>query len=565
MKICDPWTSRHATSSWRDEHAKNGTVRFLLPSLLISGCLTAACSSHDRPASAYHDEILPEGTGPDAAVPPPSTEGAYTRAPCPFVPPLGIEVDCGYLTVAENRKGSSPKERGTLELAVGVFKSGGPSPSAPPLLYLDGGPGGPALDDVVGGWPLFQSVAIHGDLVVFDQRGTGHSKPSLVCDESLLKGDAGSALQACRDDLAGKVLDLSNFDSASSAADVDELRRALGLPAWNVFGVSYGTRLALTVARDHPANIGSIVIDSVLPPQVDALAQSGTNANRAFELIFDNCAAQDACARAFPNLRDDFYATLDQLAASPAPIPLSNGSTFFLDADFVIDLVFSLCYAAEVIPFIPEIIEEFHLAQFDALAAALSTATSPGQGSNLAVGMNLSVVCREMAPFTSRQAYAQANADLPPALRAHFGAADQLDECDVWKVAPAGAIEHQAVISDIPALVLSGGFDPVTPPAWGKLAATTLSKGIFLEVPSQAHGVFENPCAGNIIEHFVRNPGMPPDTNCTADLPAITFAAPTAPPVALLVRSQAHPSLPDSAQAAVVSLLRHRRPRRPRF
>jgi pimeloyl-ACP methyl ester carboxylesterase len=540
-------------------------VRFLLTASFISGCFTAACSSHDRPASAYHDEILPEGTGPDAAVPPPSTEGAYAHAPCPFVPPMGIEVDCGYLTVAENRKGSSPKERGTLELAVGVFKAGGPSPSAPPLLYLDGGPGGPALDDVVGGWPLFQAVNIHGDLVVLDQRGTGHSKPSLVCDESLPKGDAGSALQACRDDLAGKVLDLSNFDSASNAADVDELRRALGIPTWNVFGVSYGTRLALTVARDHPTNIGSIVVDSVLPPQVDALAQAGPDANRTFELIFNTCAAQDACARAFPNLRDDFYATLDQLAASPAPIPLRDGSTFLFDADVMIDLVFSLCYTAEVIPFIPEIIEEFHLAQFDGLAAALSTATAPGQGSDLALGMNLSVVCREMAPFTSRQAYAQANADLPPELRAHFGSADQLDECDVWKVAPAGAIEHQAVMSDLPALVLSGGFDPVTPPAWGKLAAATLSKGTFLEVPSQAHGVFENPCAGNIIEHFVRNPGMPPDTSCTANLPAIAFAAPPAPPVALLVRSQAHGTLPDSVRATVARLLRKPRLRWPRF
>jgi pimeloyl-ACP methyl ester carboxylesterase len=507
----------------------------------------------------YQGEIPPVGTGPDAAVPPPAGEGTFQSAPCPFVPPRGVDVSCGYLTVAENRRGASPQERGKLELAVGIFKAGGPSPTLPPILYLDGGPGGPALDDVVAGWPLFQAVALRGDLVVFDQRGTGHSRPALTCDRSLLQGDAGSALKLCRDDLATKVVDLSNFDSASSASDVDDLHRVLGLPAWNLFGVSYGTRLALTVARDHPESVRSIVIDSVLPPQVDALAAAGPNANRTFQLIFDTCASQQACALAYPHLRDDFFAMLDQLALKPAAISLTDGSTFLLDADFVIDLVRGICYSAQAIPFVPEVIEELHDGQFAGIAAALSTAIQ-AQGSSLAVGMNLSVVCREIAPFTSREAIAQAGTDLPPELSAHFGSAD-LDTCDVWKVAPAASIEHEPITSALPSLVLSGGFDPVTPPAWGKLAASTLARSTYLEVSSEAHGVFESPCAATIIDHFERDPSAAPDTSCTLSIADLSFVTPPPLPTALLVRSRPRVELPEPVRASIDRMLRHSRGR----
>ena len=186
-------------------------------------------------------------------------------------------MECGYLTVAEDCQASSPTDRGALQLAVGVFKADHPSAGAAPLLYLDGGPGGPALDDVVALWRLFAPLAVDRDLVVFDQRGTGHSKPALMCDDIMVATDAGESdfVTACRNDLAAKVVSLSHFDSASSATDINDLRIALGYPAWDLFGISYGTRLALTVLRDYPDSVRSIVIDSVLPPQVDALAEAG--------------------------------------------------------------------------------------------------------------------------------------------------------------------------------------------------------------------------------------------------------------------------------------------------
>src|SRR5579859_3189448 len=247
----------------------------------------------------------------------------YQRGDCPFVPPQGVTVECGRLTVAENRKAATPAERGSLSLAVGVFKARTPIPTAVPLRFLYGGPGEAALDEIAILWPEFAPLAEQRDLVVLDQRGTGRSKPLLSCggvppSDAALTPDGLDFLRRCRDDLATKVVSLSDFDTASNAADVDELRQALGYATWDLFGVSYGTRLALTVARDFPAGTRSIAIDSVLPLQVDPFAEQGTNANRTFELIFDGCAAQPSCASAFPSLRQDFYDTLTALDTTPA-------------------------------------------------------------------------------------------------------------------------------------------------------------------------------------------------------------------------------------------------------
>jgi pimeloyl-ACP methyl ester carboxylesterase len=147
----------------------------------------------------------------------------------------------------------------------------------------------------------------------------------------------------------------------------------------------------------------------------------------------------------------------------------------------------------------------------------------PMQGAPFAEGMNLSVTCREMAPFTSRDAIAQANANLPPVLRAHYASPAPIDTCDLWNVTPAPALEHMPVMSDRPSLVLSGEYDPVTPPAWGKAAASTLTHSTFVEIPAEAHGTFVDPCALGIVERFFLDPSVAPDTSCVQSIPPLVF------------------------------------------
>jgi pimeloyl-ACP methyl ester carboxylesterase len=459
---------------------------------------------------------------------PPS--GPYQRGTCPFAVPQGVTVECGRLTVAENRNGATPQERGSLELAVGVFKARTPSPNSVPLVFLTGGPGEGALDDAALMWPAFAPLAEQRDLVVLDQRGTGYSKPALSCI-SVSPGDAAPSpdgldiLRNCRDALAPKVVSLSDFDTASNAADVDELRRALGYPAWDLFGVSYGTRLALTVARDFAAGTRSIAIDSVLPLQVDPFAEQGPNANRAFEHIFDGCAAQPSCAAAYPSLRQDFYDTLMALDTNPAMLKLDNGSMVPIGPDIIIRTLFILSYSAQVIPIIPQFIDQFHKGDFTILSALFQMMPSTMPSGSFAEGMNLSVTCREMAPFSSRDAIAKANEGLTPILRKYFSRPAPLDACDAWNVMPAPPVEHQPVMSDRPALVLEGDYDPVTPPAWGKAAASTLSHSTFVEIASQAHGTFREPCVLSILKQFLNDPSAAPDASCVQNIAPLVFLA----------------------------------------
>src|SRR5204862_4996863 len=125
---------------------------------------------------------------------------------------------------------------------------------------------------------------------------------------------------ACRDRLRAAPVDLSQYTTATNADDVDDLRRVLGFDKWDLFGVSYGTRLGLEVMRRHPENVRAVVLDSVLPAQVDLLAQFPANIARALELVFARCTAEPTCEKAYPGLRQVLVATLTELAAHPVTL-----------------------------------------------------------------------------------------------------------------------------------------------------------------------------------------------------------------------------------------------------
>jgi len=223
---------------------------------LISLALVA-CGDND---SATPSDETSEGTpGPTVARKPPFEWGA-----CAFDIPVGVTVDCGYLTVPEDR---SRPDGPTIRLHVGVFESESEDPAADPILYLGGGPGENSTEAT----SLIFDTSIDPflearDYVVLDQRGTGFSRPNLDCpeldsafkehiDEDLTREEERSPHQAaifeCGERLVSEGVNLAAYRSAESAADVNDLRLALGYDAWNIHGVSYGTRLALTVMRER--------------------------------------------------------------------------------------------------------------------------------------------------------------------------------------------------------------------------------------------------------------------------------------------------------------------------
>ena len=270
---------------------------------------------------------------PTPAAPTPSTNGVprFEPADCWFDEPQGQTVECGYLIVPEDR--ANPSNDKTIQLAVARFKSDSSNPQPDPIVYLEGGPGGSPLRSYMPVFNVYFAPFLEKrDLILLDQRGTGYSQPALDCreyydwalsvldqdlsvEESEQQGNAASL--ACRERLVGSGVNLAAFNSAENAADVNDLRVALGYEQLNLYGISYGTRLALTVLRDFPQGLRSVVIDSVVPLQSNLYTEIPGNGARAFELLFEACATDAACSAAYPDLRGVFFDLVDQLNDKP--------------------------------------------------------------------------------------------------------------------------------------------------------------------------------------------------------------------------------------------------------
>ncbi len=146
---------------------------------------------------------------------------------------------------------------------------------------------------------------------------------------------------------------------------MNDLRIALGYAEWNLYGVSYGTRLAQTVMRDFPEGVRSVILDSVYPPQVDGYAEMAVNAERAFNLLFDRCSADSKCNAAYPELKTVFYDTVAQLDANPTTLTLVRPKTgqayeAVINGDHLITIIFSLLYQTDALPYLPNLIYDLH-------------------------------------------------------------------------------------------------------------------------------------------------------------------------------------------------------------
>ena len=335
--------------------------------------------------------VLAGGYGLFRVVSQPSRQAssAFQEAHCPF--PLGAglvegrDVSCGFLTVPEDR---SLSQSPTIRLAVAIFKTPSSHPDPDPVLVLGGGPGGPQLATT---GPLITAsnlifVAPDRDFILLDQRGAGYSQPSLSCQ-------ANESLQACHDRLVKEGINLNAYTTLESAADVHDLVRALGYQQVNLEGVSYGTRLALTVMRLFPADVRSVVLDSVLPPQVNHFTKIPHAAVRAFDVLFHRCATDPHCNAAYPKLQAIFYqlvADLNTTSITFQVTPQTGNSitVHFTGNDLVLWLRGAL-YETRLIPQLPAVI--FHIRQRDYTQLAQIYGTSIND--TMSWGLFYSVMC----------------------------------------------------------------------------------------------------------------------------------------------------------------------------
>jgi pimeloyl-ACP methyl ester carboxylesterase len=438
---------------------------------------------------------------------------------------LAPRLRCGTVQVPRNH---AHPDAGSYALAVVVVASA-QQPSLPdPVVYISGGPGAPLTVYAV---PQAQTPYATGrDLILIDQRGTGRSEPGLCPDLNrklidatlaLLDDDSPDAFarrqavySACRAEATGRGIDMADFGTTVTAADFDWVRRALGVERWNVYGESYGTTVAMTLAAQHPETIRSLVLDSIYPP--DPVPLWSTRVGDSRDAFFAYCAQDTACTRSFPDLAQLYRAALGRLAETPLVVAVPTSMRLPDDrvritAALFEALVSRLLYFPSAYPTLPGVIRSIHDGDTRGLEALLTAQLAALATQNVA--LHAAVECRDRPRF---------RVPLPTG-------ASMLDRtqlygiCESWSalgpppLIPAG--------TTIPTLLLAGQFDPVARPQSSRHLADTIgSSARRLEFPGIGHNVRRySPCAAGITAKFIDHPAQPPDTSCVGQNASIRF------------------------------------------
>ncbi|HEU0294234.1 MAG TPA: alpha/beta fold hydrolase [Anaerolineales bacterium] len=506
----------------------------LILSLAIFACSLPALITSPSPAAPTSTHLPVEQALPSepslTRSPAITYQPTFVPAPCAFPVPRGYSPECGYLIVPENRAQLDSQQ---IRLYVGIFRNraGTPNPEGP-VLKISGGPGSSGLNTA--GYLLDKGMGAlleQRDFIVFDQRGTGYSRPRLDCPErisitaAILGGrltaeESAKAIidsfQRCRDRLIAEGIDLSAYNSVASAADINDLRTVLGYEQLNLYAISYGTRLALTFMRDYPNTVRSAVLDSAYPLDVNLYTTLAPNAERAFNVFFDHCAADPGCNNSYPELRTVFYGLVDELNVHPVFVPLfiDNGKVNVrLDGGLLIDVLFGGLYSPAASATMPQMIYEVREGDYNVVSQRLERYFETSS----ALGMQMAVQCSEEFPFsTLQEAYAAAQ-NVQPQIAAYYPESVQplFAVCREWTLPPPDPRENLPVSSDVPALVLAGEGDPITPPEWGRRVAGDLSHAYFHEFPGNGHWVARSSnCAVQMALAFWEDPTVDPGSMC---------------------------------------------------
>ncbi len=483
---------------------------------------------------------------------------ALSETACWFDVPKDRTVDCYRLSVPETRPFSGSGK--TLSLPVVIVRASeiDDRPRPDPVVYLAGGPGDGAWldsDRIYWWWDFVAGTdwARKRDLILFDQRGSGLVEPRIDCpeieriavellattDDPLATRLQQEAAAACGKRLLAEGFNPGAYTSRDGAADLHDLHRALELPAWNVYGLSYGTRLALEYMRQYPEDIRSVMLDSVLPPEAQFLEDDAVTTDRAFRMVFTACARQQKCRKAYGNLERRLTALVQRLNKVPIslrrPAPSGDGEIEVLvDGDLLVSRLFNLLYNRADIAAVPQLIDIYDRPEMDEIGKDIDSYVADfiGRG-DFGDAMFMSVHCQEEVPFNdmAKAVAAYRRYPLLAGLAAGGEAGSFAATCDSWRATlppqPLVQSDTQAVVSDVPALVLSGLFDPVTPPAYGRMAASHLVNGFYVEFDGEGHDLLGNDACANIIaDRFLDDPQAPPRDACLGEAVELDFLMP---------------------------------------
>lgn len=444
------------------------------------------------------------------AAAPPATPAALTWQACRIEHVsklISIEAQCATLRVPEDETRPGGRQ---IELFIARIPAVSGRKALDPMLLIAGGPGMGASEMYPGVAQAFARTRRERDIIVVDQRGTGRSN-ALRCDsDSAPDANADTAAflaetRRCFEALSASA-DLTRYTTSVAVRDLERVRVALGIEQWNLYGVSYGSRVAQHYLRRYPERTRSVILDGVVPPGLALGPDIALDAQAAFERILARCDREPSCSQRFGNTRTHYDSLLARLRAAKQPVTIPDPTTA---APLLIEfgpthlgVVLRLqSYSAATASLLPLALHEAATRDNLVPLAGLFAMSLRGISDAMAAGMHNSVVCTEDLPFIDFARLDRAR------LAATYIGTEQIDTlrevCSYW---PRGQLDpdfRAPLRSNVPVLLLSGGDDPVTPPGNATRAMQGLARSRHLLLPSQGHGQIGATCMDRVIARFV--------------------------------------------------------------
>lgn len=450
----------------------------------------------------------------------------FETNPCPTDLPSDKTYRCGYLIVPENH--THPNGR-TIAVHVIIINSRSTTPAPDPIIYINGGPGG-TTRDALETWPAYEAWLAKREVILFDQRGIGNSKPVLNCPATTdlwlqdalgvpLSTDAWLApRRACRDKWLAEGIDLTAYNSLETAADLADLWTVLGYEQVNIYGISYGTVIAQLVAREYGATgqIRSLIWDAPVPLGVHTLAETPANLAATRQHVFIACEADWLCRQAYPDLETVYQQVLARVQAEPDLVTAhdpTTGEPFSFTFD-VSDFGFEMQYGTyRTFPaLIYDIYDRDYSRIIEGRAQFIKALRRRGAGQSF--GLKTTIHCNEPSNIITPADW-ETMSIYPEAVFMK----NPFDEalCAEWPHFPL--MDKTPVQGDIPTLILVGGYDTRLRGYEEKLTAP-LNQVTYLVVPGAGHEVIQGGgnCPQFIALAFLENPTRTPPHNCIADL-----------------------------------------------
>jgi pimeloyl-ACP methyl ester carboxylesterase len=436
---------------------------------------------------------------------------------CAFKADSSLKTRCAYLIVPENRNKPNGK---TIKLPFIYVGSNNPNKHKDPVLYTAGGPGASSL----GGVRFIHQRAFikDRDYIAFEQRGTSYAQPCLSCDsmgEAMkqayrknlpLDSMVLQQVKKCHKALTTKGIDLNAYNTIENADDIEDLRRALHIDSINLIGISYSGGLMMTIMRNFPEHIRSVILDSALPGFVNYEEDALFSINESLNRIFSNCDRDSLDKVLYGNMKQRFQQYFTSIGDKVFTLKyLEKGATDSISIkyrrsellDFLVDKLSDNGALKNVPYIINQLIEGndkvYMTWYFDNIFNA---------GINNTLGMRFSMYCSEQINYADQKLIDKQNEIFPYLAGYRFNNVDH-PICSCWNVKSVDPVAKTPVYSNIPVLLSSGDTDPYCRPFYNDLIHNYMPNSQRLLFTDKTHGPLLNTRAGDeLLGIFLNNP-----------------------------------------------------------